>query len=78
MIWWWSCNGNSQDSQFILALWDSRDKAQHMVLKDLPVKESNVVGKRNIMNELLVESNRIMYLPLHIKLELNKQLVKAV
>lgn len=49
-----------------------------MVLKDLPVKENNVVGKRNIMNELVVERNRIMYLPLIIKLELNKQLVKAV
>lgn len=49
-----------------------------MVLKDWPVKENNVVGKRNVMDELLVERNRIMYLPLHIKLELNKQLVNAV
>ena len=61
-----------------LCLWDSRDNAQHWVKKDWPVREKLVVGEKNVINEPLVNRDPIILPPLHIKLSLMKQFVKAL
>lgn len=61
-----------------LCLWDSRDNAQHWVKKDWPIREKLVVGEKNVINEPLVNRDRIILPPLHIKLGLMKQFVKAL
>ena len=61
-----------------LCLWNSRDNDQHWQRKDWPVRDELVVGEKNITNEPLVNCNRIILPPLHIKLGLMKQFVKAL
>ena len=50
----------------------------HWVKKDWPVREDLAVGNKNIINEPLVNRDRIILPPLHIKLGLVKQFVKAL
>ena len=60
-------------------LWDSRDRAQHYTKKDWPLREELVPYKeRNIINDSLVERDRIFFPLLHIKLCLIKQFTKAL
>lgn len=60
-----------------LCMWDSRDTAQHYTKKDWPVWEELVPCRaRNIINNPLVD--KILFLPLHIKLGLIKQFTKAL
>jgi len=61
-----------------LCLWDSRADDQHWQRKDCPVREELVVGENNVINEPLVDLDRILLPPLHIKLGLMKQFVKAL
>ena len=61
-----------------LCLWDSRADDQHWQKKDWPVREELVVGENNVINEPLVECDSILLPPLHIKLGLMKQFVKAL
>jgi hypothetical protein len=61
-----------------LCLWDSRTKHEHWARKDWPPREYMVVGGQNVINEPLVARNRIILPPLHIKLGLIKQFVKAL
>ena len=60
-----------------LCMWDSRDKANHWVRKDWEPRITLRAGNKNI-NEPLVPRDRIILPPLHIKLGLIKQLVKAL
>jgi len=46
--------------------------------KDCPVHEELVVGENNAINEPLVDRDRILLPPLHMKLDLMKQFVKAL
>jgi len=61
-----------------LCLWDSRADNQHWQRKDWPVREELVVGENNMINEPLVDRDRILLPPLHIKLGVMKQFVKAL
>ncbi|KAI6652496.1 hypothetical protein LOD99_7510 [Oopsacas minuta] len=61
-----------------LCLWDSRADEVHWEKKNWPVRQKIVVGKKNIINEPLVSRDRIIQPPLHTKLGLMKQFVKAL
>ena len=61
-----------------LCMWDSRDKANHWVKKDWEPRITLRAGDKNIINEPFVPRDRIILPPLHIELELIKQLVKAL
>jgi hypothetical protein len=62
-----------------LCMWDSRDRVNHYVMKDWPPR-TNMAPCRaaNILEEPLVEREKIIFPPLHIKLGLIKQFVKAL
>ena len=61
-----------------LCLWDSRAKQHHYVRKEWPVRNEYIPGKMNINHELLVDPNNVTLPPLHIKLGLMKNFVKAL
>jgi len=61
-----------------ICLWDSRDKNQHYAKKDWPLRNSLTAGDPNILHDPLVDSKKILLPPLHIKLGLMKQFVKAL
>ena len=61
-----------------LCYWDSRDKANHWTKKDWPVGDRLNVGEKNVIPEQLVPSDKTVFPPLHIKLGLTKQFVKAL
>ncbi|KAL4705415.1 hypothetical protein ACJJTC_002438 [Scirpophaga incertulas] len=61
-----------------LCLWDSRAKAEHWTKRDWPSRETLIAGKQNVINAPLVSRDRIILPPLHIKLGLIKQFVKAL
>ena len=63
----------------LLCEWDSRDRKNHWIKCDCwPTRESRMLGQKNIINPVLVESSKILLPPLHIKLGLMKQFVKAL
>ena len=56
-----------------LCMWDSRDRSQHYTKKDWPLQEELVTcQERNVINDPLVDRDRILIPPLHIKLGLIK------
>ena len=57
---------------------ESRDRSNHWIKRYWPNRESLDVGKNNIINEPLVDREKIIFPPLHIKLGLMKQFVKAL
>ena len=61
-----------------LCAWESRNKANHWVKKYWQPRITLRAGDKNIINEPLVPRDRIILPPLHIKLGLIKQLVKAL
>jgi len=61
-----------------LCYWDSHATDQHWVKKDWPTREDRAVGDKNIKNEPLVNRDHIILPPLHIRLGLMKQFVKAL
>ena len=61
-----------------ICLWDSRAKTDHWIKKDWPLRNNMTVGKQNIINTRLVSRDKIILPPLHIKLGLMKQYVKAL
>lgn len=61
-----------------LCYWDSRATLEHWVKKNWPPRISLTPGDKNIKNEPLVDRNKIVFPPLHIKLGLMKQFVKAL
>ena len=62
---------------YFLCLWDSRVREEHWVKKDWPLRRTMSVGASNIINEQLVSPDNIILHPLHLKLGLMKQYVKA-
>ena len=56
----------------------SRAKSEHWTRKDWPPREALVPGSMNVINTPLVPRDRIILPPLHIKLGLMKQYVKAL
>ena len=61
-----------------LCLWDSRDVRQHYVKKEWPTRNNEEIGFFNVKYETLVSKYKILLPPLHIKLGLIKQFVKAL
>ena len=60
-------------------MWDSRDHAQHYMKKDWPLREELMPCKeRDVINDPLVDRDRILFPSLHIKLGLIKQFTKAL
>ena len=57
---------------------DSKDKKNHWVKREWPTRVSRTLGQKNITNPALVESSKVILPPLHIKLGLIKQFVKAL
>ena len=69
--------GNTKYPCF-LCLWDSRAKQDHWIKREWPSREVFVLGEKNIKNIPLVNREKILLPPLHIKLRLMKQFVKAL
>ncbi|GBM40261.1 hypothetical protein AVEN_201154-1 [Araneus ventricosus] len=63
---------------YFLCQWDSRDRNKHYMKKVWPKRQFLIPGMKNEENEPLVASEKIVLPPLHIKLGLMKNFVKAV
>jgi len=61
-----------------LCQWDSRAKELHYIKRDWPPRASPKVGEMNVENSPLTDSHKIILPPLHIKLGLAKNLIKAM
>ncbi|XP_025156226.1 uncharacterized protein LOC112588983 [Harpegnathos saltator] len=61
-----------------LCLWNSRDRANHYSKQHWPERVSFEPGSHKIINESVVNPQKILLPPLHIKLGLMKQFVKAL
>ena len=62
----------------LLCLWDSRAKQDRSIKREWPSREVFILGEKNIKNIPLVNREKILLPPLHIKLGLMKQFVKAL
>lgn len=69
--------GNTKFPCF-LCEWDSRARKEHYIRKDWPARALFSVGQKNVLNIPLVDPSDIILPPLHIKLGLIKQFVKAL
>ena len=58
--------------------WNSRAKAEHYIRSYWPPRDVLKPGSHNVIREPLVKKENILLPPLHIKLGLIKQLVKAL
>ena len=56
----------------------SRDKINHWIKRDWPLRKSLTPGYRNILHPTLVDRSNVILAPLHIKLGLMKQFVNAL
>ncbi|KAL7880613.1 hypothetical protein SRHO_G00028670 [Serrasalmus rhombeus] len=61
-----------------ICLWDSRDTKAHYHRRDWPQRTEFTVGKNNVKWEPLVDPRKVLMPPLHIKLGLIKQFVRAL
>ncbi|CAK8684393.1 unnamed protein product [Clavelina lepadiformis] len=61
-----------------LCYWDSRAKDQHWKKEEWPPRLTLTPGDKNIIRDQLVDIKKILLPPLHIKLGLMKQYVKAL
>ena len=62
----------------LLCFWDSRDDDQHYIRQEWPPRQVLQPRSHNVQSRLLVEPNKILLPPLHIKLGLMKNFVKAM
>ena len=61
-----------------LCEWDSRTKDRHYKIKDWHMPKNSVPGEKCFRNRPIVDKDKILLLPLHIKLGLMKNFVKAM
>jgi hypothetical protein len=61
-----------------LCEWDSRARNEHWVKKKWPPRTNLIPGSKNVIHNSLVDPKKILLPPLHIKLGLMKQFVKAL
>ena len=61
-----------------LCLWDSRAVSQHYKQKDWGSRSTFVPGKHSLKENPLVDMNKVLLPPLHIKLGLMKNFVKVL
>ena len=57
---------------------DSRAKGKHYKIKNWPILDNSVSGERSVKNQPLVDRDKILLPPLHIKLGLIKNFVNAM
>ncbi|GBM82660.1 hypothetical protein AVEN_200564-1 [Araneus ventricosus] len=69
--------GNTKYPCF-LCDWVCRERSQHWINREWPVREKLEIGRKNVIEETLVDREMILLPPLHIKLGLKKQLAKAL
>src|SRR6476619_6162634 len=58
--------------------WDSRARDVHYVTKNWPLRSSLVPGLKNVQHGPLVDPHKVILPPLHIKLGLMNNFVKAM
>ncbi|XP_051155678.1 uncharacterized protein LOC127278157 [Leptopilina boulardi] len=58
--------------------WDSRDRKQHYIKKDWPVRIALLPGTKNVLLQPLIDPSMVIPPPLHIKLGLVKQFIKGL
>ncbi|GBM35344.1 hypothetical protein AVEN_90666-1 [Araneus ventricosus] len=61
-----------------LCQWDSRDRKKYYIKKVWPKRQFLIPGVKNVENEPLLASEKILLPPLHIKLGLMKNFLKAM
>ena len=61
-----------------LCLWNSREDSSHFAVKVWPTRQSPQIGRHNVHHQPLVSSANVFLPPLHIKLGLMKNFVKAM
>lgn len=61
-----------------LCMWDSRAREKHWLQSNWPARSDLKSGDPNILHQPLVDRKNIIFPPLHIKLGLMKQYVKAL
>lgn len=61
-----------------LCMWDSRAREKHWVQSNWPPRSDLKPGDPNILHQPLVDRKNIIFPPLHIKLGIMKQFVKAL
>jgi hypothetical protein len=61
-----------------LCEWDSRARGEHWTRREWPSRQELTVGSKNVIRKPLVSREKILLPPLHIKLGLMKQFVKAL
>ena len=61
-----------------LCLWNSRDYENHYKKKKWPDRKSFVPGSENVLQDPLVPAKKVLLPPLHLKLGLMKQFVRAL
>ena len=59
-------------------MWDSRAQDRHWVQKNWPIRDTLEAGMPNVIQDSIVNRDKIIFLPLHIKLGLMKQFVKTL
>ncbi|XP_023314764.1 uncharacterized protein LOC111693662 [Trichogramma pretiosum] len=59
-------------------LWDSRDRKNHYTDHKWTERNSLEAGHHNVINSPLVDPKKVLLPPLHIKLGIMKQFVKAL
>jgi len=69
--------GNTKMPCF-LCEWDSRARQEHWDKRDWPARTALVPGEKNIKSTCLVDPGKVLLPPLHIKLGLMKQYIKAL
>ncbi|XP_076059422.1 uncharacterized protein LOC143036052 [Oratosquilla oratoria] len=58
--------------------WDSRDRQQHYIKKSWPIRNIMQPGNKNVLRVPLIDRDKVLMPPLHIKLGLMKNFVKAL
>ena len=61
-----------------LCLWNSRDDASHFIVQEWPARKDFSSGQWNVKHVPLVNPEQVFLPPLHIKLGLMKNFVKAM
>ena len=61
-----------------ICLWDSSTKKEHYIRKNWPMRATLKVGEKNVIQPPLVPRDKIILLPLRIKLARMKRFVKAL
>jgi hypothetical protein len=70
-------SGYTKFCSFLCEL-DSRAKDKHYKIKDWPMRGNSVPEKKCVRNQPLVDKDKILLPPLHIKLGFTKNFVKAM